>query len=128
MFILLGNLKGKKQLRRCRCRWEDNIKMYLQEMGWGHTGLTWLILGKLGRLENTVVNRRVPLNVGNFLESSEAVSVSRRALLHWAGLYVYTIHVSKKSFSLMEYSGVFKFVTSVFWQNSEITYLVWWLR
>jgi len=51
-------------------------------MGWEHTGLTWLILGQLGRLENTVISLRVPLNVGNSLISSEVVSVSRRALLH----------------------------------------------
>jgi hypothetical protein len=28
---------------RPRCRWEDNIKMDLQEVGWGvWTGLSWL--------------------------------------------------------------------------------------
>ena len=56
--------------------------MYLQEMGWGHTGLTWLILGKLGRLENAAISLRVPLNVGNSLISSKFISVSIRALLH----------------------------------------------
>ena len=28
--------KGKGPLRRPRHRWEDNIKVDLQEVGWGH--------------------------------------------------------------------------------------------
>jgi hypothetical protein len=36
----------------------------------------------LWRLENTVISLRVPLNVGNSLNSSETVSVSKRDLLH----------------------------------------------
>ena len=31
-----GRPEGKKPLRRPRRRWEDNIKMDLQEVGWGH--------------------------------------------------------------------------------------------
>jgi hypothetical protein len=39
--ILVGGLEGKKQLGRPRRRWEDNIKMDFQEMGWeAWTGLT----------------------------------------------------------------------------------------
>ena len=37
--VLVGKSEGKKQLGRPRCRWEDNIKMDLQEvgcMGGGH--------------------------------------------------------------------------------------------
>jgi hypothetical protein len=130
LFVYLGwgDLKGKRQLERSRCRWEDNIKNYLQEMGWGHKGLTWLILGQLRRLENTAFSLLVPLNVGKFLNSSEAVSDSRRALLYRFGLCVYTVHISNISFSIMEYSGVFKFVTFVFWQKNKSIYLVWWLR
>jgi len=33
--ILVGKPKGKRPLRRPRCRWEDNIKMDLQEVGCG---------------------------------------------------------------------------------------------
>jgi len=33
---LVGKLEGKRPLRRLRRRWEDNIKMDLQEVGWGH--------------------------------------------------------------------------------------------
>jgi hypothetical protein len=44
--ILVG-----RPLGRPRHRWEDNIKMDLQEMGWGAwTGLIWLRIGKGGRL------------------------------------------------------------------------------
>ena len=34
--ILAGNPGGKKPLRRPKRRREDNIKMDLQEVGWGH--------------------------------------------------------------------------------------------
>jgi hypothetical protein len=33
--ILVGRLEGKRPLGRPRRRWEDNIKMDLQEVGWG---------------------------------------------------------------------------------------------
>ena len=32
---LVGKPKGKRPLGRPRCRWEDNIKMDLQEVGSG---------------------------------------------------------------------------------------------
>jgi hypothetical protein len=34
--ILMGRYEGRKPFGRPRNRWEDNIKMGLQEMGWGH--------------------------------------------------------------------------------------------
>jgi hypothetical protein len=47
---LLGKPEGKRPLGRPRRRWEDNIKMDLQEMGcegvW--TGSNWLMIGKVG--------------------------------------------------------------------------------
>jgi hypothetical protein len=33
--VLVGKPEGKRQLGRPRCRWEDNIKMDLQELGCG---------------------------------------------------------------------------------------------
>jgi hypothetical protein len=33
--VLVGKPEGKKLLGRPRCRWEDNIKMDLQEVGCG---------------------------------------------------------------------------------------------
>jgi hypothetical protein len=32
--VLVGKPGGRRPLRRPRCRWEDNIKMNLQEVGW----------------------------------------------------------------------------------------------
>jgi hypothetical protein len=31
--VLVGMPGGKRQLGRPRCRWEDNIKMHIQEVG-----------------------------------------------------------------------------------------------
>jgi hypothetical protein len=33
--IFVGRPEGRRQLGRPRRRWEDNIKMDLQEVGWG---------------------------------------------------------------------------------------------
>ena len=33
--VLVGKPEGKRPLRRPRCRWEDNIKMDLQEVEGG---------------------------------------------------------------------------------------------
>jgi len=41
----------KTPLGRPRRRWENNIKMNLQDIGWGSwTGLTWFRIGKDGGL------------------------------------------------------------------------------
>jgi hypothetical protein len=34
--VLVGRPEGKRPLGRPSCRSEDNIKIGLQEMGWGH--------------------------------------------------------------------------------------------
>ena len=34
--VLVGKSEGKRQLGRPRRRWEDKIKMYLQEVGLRH--------------------------------------------------------------------------------------------
>ena len=48
---LEGKPEGKRPLGRPRPRWEDNIKMYLQEVRWGTwTGFIWLIVGTGGLL------------------------------------------------------------------------------
>jgi hypothetical protein len=59
---LVGKPEGKKPLGRPRHRWEDNIKMDLQEMGRG--GMDWIELAQ-GRdrwraLVTAVMNIRVP--------------------------------------------------------------------
>jgi hypothetical protein len=38
--ILMGKLEEKRPLARSKCRWEDNIKMDLREVGWG--GMNWI--------------------------------------------------------------------------------------
>ena len=38
--IKVGKTEWRRQLWRLRHRWEDNIKMDLQEVGWGH-GVVW---------------------------------------------------------------------------------------
>jgi hypothetical protein len=41
--VLVGKPEGKRPLRRLRRRWEDNIKMDLQEVECGlWSGLSWL--------------------------------------------------------------------------------------
>ena len=60
--VLVGNPEGKRPLGRPRRRWEDNIKMDLQEVGYG--GLDWIELAqdrdRWRPLVNAVVNLRVP--------------------------------------------------------------------
>jgi hypothetical protein len=48
--VLVGKPKRERSLGRPRHRWEDNIKIDLQEMDGGvWTGLSWLRIGKGGR-------------------------------------------------------------------------------
>jgi hypothetical protein len=42
--VLVGKPKGKRPLRRPRCRWEDNIKMDLREIG--IDGVNWIQLAQ----------------------------------------------------------------------------------
>jgi hypothetical protein len=49
--VLIGRPEGKRPLGRPRRRWEDNIKMYLGEIGIdGRTGFGWLRKGSSGGL------------------------------------------------------------------------------
>jgi hypothetical protein len=59
---LVGKPEGRRPLGRPRHRWEDNIKMDLQEVGWG--GMDWINLAqdrdRWRALVNAVMNFRVP--------------------------------------------------------------------
>jgi hypothetical protein len=58
----MGKPEGRGPLGRLRRRWEDNIKMYIREVGCG--GIDWIILAqnkdRWRAVVNTVMNLRVP--------------------------------------------------------------------
>ena len=60
--VLVGKSEVKRPLERLRRRWEDNMKMDLQEVGGGCGD--WMELaqdrGSWRALVSTVMNRRVP--------------------------------------------------------------------
>jgi len=58
----VGRPEGKRPLGRPRCRWEDNVKVDLQEVGWGD--INWIDLAQDRDrrlvLVKAVMNLRVP--------------------------------------------------------------------
>jgi len=52
--ILVGKPGRKRPLGKPRCRWEDNIKMDLQEVGCG--GMDWIKLAQQRDRWRTLVN------------------------------------------------------------------------
>ena len=60
--VLVGKPEGKRPLGRPRRRWEDNIKMDLQELGCG--GMDWIELSqdrdRWRAIVKAVMNLRVP--------------------------------------------------------------------
>jgi hypothetical protein len=67
--ILVGGPE-RRPLGRPRRRWEDNIKIDLQEVGWR---MDWIELAqdrdRWRAVVNAVMNLWVPQNAGNFLTS-----------------------------------------------------------
>jgi hypothetical protein len=59
--ILVGRPEGRRPFGRPRSRWEDNIKMYLQDVEWG---IDWIDLAqdrdRWRAVVNAVMNLRVP--------------------------------------------------------------------
>jgi hypothetical protein len=49
--MLVGKPEGKRPLGRPRCRWVDNIKMDVGDIGWN--GMYWVLM-------NMVINLQVP--------------------------------------------------------------------
>jgi hypothetical protein len=76
-------VEGKRPLGRPRRRWVDNSKIDLREIGWD--GMDWIDLAhdrdQWRVLVNTVMNLRVPLNVGKFLSGCKIGSFSGRVQL-----------------------------------------------
>jgi hypothetical protein len=60
--VLVGKPKGKRPLGRPRSRWEDYIKMDLQEAGGGYGDWTELaqVRDRWRALVSTVKNLRIP--------------------------------------------------------------------
>jgi hypothetical protein len=58
--ILVGRPEGRRPLRRPRRRWEDNIKMDLQDVGWG---MDWNELTKDRNRWQALVNGRMRIQV-----------------------------------------------------------------
>jgi hypothetical protein len=58
----LGGPKARDQLRRPRCRWEDNIRMDLREIGIDEANWIQLVQDRVQwrACVNTVMNLRVP--------------------------------------------------------------------
>ena len=77
--VLVRRTEGRRPLGRPRRRWEDNIRMCLQKLGWG------IVLApnrdRWRALVYEVINLRVPWNAGNFLTSWRPVNFSGRTLL-----------------------------------------------
>jgi hypothetical protein len=62
--VLVGKPEGKRPLGRPRRRWKDNIKIDLQEVGWGGGREDWMELApdtdRWRALVGTVRDFRVP--------------------------------------------------------------------
>jgi hypothetical protein len=68
-----GENEEKRPLGRPRCRWENNIKMDLQKVGWGAlTGLMWLRIGT-SAFVNAVMNLRVQTCMGLLVQYKQAI-------------------------------------------------------
>jgi hypothetical protein len=60
--LLVGKSESKRPLGRAKRRWVDNIKMDLEEVGWGY--VDWISLAqdrnRWRALVNSVLNLRAP--------------------------------------------------------------------
>ena len=81
--MLLWGPKENRPLGRPKRRWDDNIKMNLQEVASG--GMNWIYVthdrDRWRAVVNAVMTLRVPLTAEDFLTSWGTVSFSGRTLL-----------------------------------------------
>ena len=95
--VLVGKPEGRRPLGRPRCRWADNIRMDLQEVGC--VCMDWIGLAqdsdRWQTLVSAVMNLPVPWNAGSFLTSCKPVSFSRRTLHHGVSKSVCLCHQCK---------------------------------
>jgi hypothetical protein len=67
--VLVGKAEGKRPLGRHTHRWENNIKMYIQQIGRGAwTGLIWLIIGTSSGPCEHVAELSGSIKCGQFLD------------------------------------------------------------
>jgi hypothetical protein len=82
--LLVGNPEGKRPLGRPRCRWVDNIRMDLGEVGRGN--VDWIDLAqdrnRWRALVNSVLNLRVPCNAGKLSSGLTSSGLSISVQLH----------------------------------------------
>jgi len=68
--VLRGEALGKRPLRRPRCRWENNVKMYFQ--GFELMCLEWIVQaeerGSWRAVVNTVMNLRECMRCREFFD------------------------------------------------------------
>jgi hypothetical protein len=72
--VLVGKPEGKRPLGKLRRRWEDNIRMDLQEVGCGGNGLD-LSGSEYGQMVGNC--RRVSQYTGSFVTSREPVAAQK---------------------------------------------------
>jgi hypothetical protein len=67
--VLVGGTEGRRPLGRIRRRWEDNIKMDLQDMGW--ESMDWIAVAQdrdmWRALVKAVMKLTVSKHAGNFM-------------------------------------------------------------
>jgi hypothetical protein len=84
--VLVGNPEGKRPLGIPWGRWEDNIKMDLQEVGCG--GMDWIEMAQDGirwrALLNPLMTLRVPQNMGEFLDGLRTGSLLKNDSAPWS--------------------------------------------
>jgi len=132
---LVEKPEGNRQLGRTRRRWEDNIKMDLQEVECRYTD--WIGLAKdrdsWRALVNAVMNIWFPQNSVNFLTSWEPVSFSRtvlhgvsKVLLDPGLSQLIPVHVLNTLCLNIIVGNVKHRVTTARWTTKESQFLCWY--